>query len=268
MRHYTEDDLILYHYGEAARPHRVAAHLEACESCRATYADITAALSAVNVLDVPDRDERYGLEVWQRVRNRLPAQEQPGWSLWFRPVMAAAVVMLMLGAFVAGRLTSPRSAAPTADPPDGAPAVAERRADDGARRGSVGESQGGDDRARLAAIGDHLEQSERVLLELLNANGSRIDMSGHQASAAELVDSNRLYRHATERAGDEATAEVLDELERHLLEIVHGPSTLTPAELEAVRVRLEAAALLFKVRILSDDLRERQLAPLKSGKRT
>jgi hypothetical protein len=254
MRHYTEDDLILYHYGEASRPHRVAAHLEVCDTCRTAYADIVATLSAVNVVEVPERDERYGLEVWQQVRHRLPEQEPVGWSVWLRPAMAAAVVALMVGAFAAGRLTSPRPAAPTADSLQGATAV--------------GESQGGVDRARLAAIGDHLEQSERVLLELLNANGPRIDVSGHQASAAELVDSNRLYRQATERAGDGATAAVLDELERHLLEIVHGPSTLTPAELEAVRVRLEAAALLFKVRILSNDLRERQLAPFQSGKRT
>ena len=51
---------------------------------------------------------------------------------------------------------------------------------------------------------------------------------------------------------------MLDELERSLLEIVHGPSTLTPAELQALRVRLDAAALLFKVRVLHDELRGRE----------
>jgi hypothetical protein len=254
MRHYTEDDLILYHYGEAPRAHRVTAHLEVCDACRATYAAIVDTLASVSTLDVPDRDERYGLEVWQRVRPRLPEQEAAGWSLWSRPALAAAGIVLLVGAFVVGRVTSPRPTSPAAGTLASTPAPSE--------------AHQADERVRLAAIGDHLEHSERVLLELLNASGPRIDVSGPQASAAELVDSNRLYRHETERAGDETTAGVLDELERHLLEIVHGPSTLTPAELEAVRVRLEAAALLFKVRILSNDLRERQLASFQSGKRT
>jgi hypothetical protein len=254
MRHYTEDDLILYHYGEASRPHRVAAHLEACDTCRTTYTGILSTLTAVDAVDVPERDERYGLEVWQKVRYRLPEQEPARWSAWFRPAMAAAIVALVVGAFVAGRLSSPPSHVTTAGTVEGVPTVTEL--------------QGGDERARLAAIGDHLEQSERVLVELLNADGPRIDVSKQQTSAADLVDANRLYRQATERAGDEPTAALLDELERHLLEIVHGPSSLTPAELEAVRGRLDAAALLFKVRILSNDLRERQLAPFQSGKRT
>ena len=50
-------------------------------------------------------------------------------------------------------------------------------------------------------------------------------------------------------------------VERNLLDIVHGPSTLTPADLEQLRVRLDAAALLFKVRVLHDELRERETAP-------
>ena len=95
-----------------------------------------------------------------------------------------------------------------------------------------------------------------------------IDVSDAQAWAADLVDANRLYRQAAIRDGDTMVADVLDELERNLLEIVHGPSTLTPAQLDQLRVRLDAAALLFKVRVLHDELRERETAPASPRKTT
>jgi hypothetical protein len=53
---------------------------------------------------------------------------------------------------------------------------------------------------------------------------------------------------------------VLDELERNLLEVVHSPSQITAAQLDDVRRRIDAAALLFKVRVLGDELRQRELA--------
>jgi hypothetical protein len=55
-------------------------------------------------------------------------------------------------------------------------------------------------------------------------------------------------------------ASVLDELERNLLEVVHSPSHITAAQLDDVRRRIDAAALVFKVRVLGDELRQRELA--------
>ena len=77
MSHYTDDELTLYHYGEAPRRDRIDQHLQACESCAATYRDLARTLALVGDLDVPERDERYGLEVWQRIRHDLPPQEAP-----------------------------------------------------------------------------------------------------------------------------------------------------------------------------------------------
>ena len=51
---------------------------------------------------------------------------------------------------------------------------------------------------------------------------------------------------------------VLDELERSLLEIVHTPSQATAAHLDQLRRRIDAASLLFKVRVLGDELRQRE----------
>ena len=164
--------------------------------------------------------------------------------------MGAAVAILTIVAFVAGRYW------PSTQYPAPAPQ-------------QVGTARGGaDERARTVAIIDHLDRSERMLLDLANATGPDVDVSVEQAWAADLVDANRLYRDAAAQAGETTTASVLDDLERSLLDIVHAPSTLTPAELEDVRARLDAAALLFKVRVLSNELRERETAPLAPRKTT
>jgi hypothetical protein len=107
-----------------------------------------------------------------------------------------------------------------------------------------------------------------MLLDFVNAGGPTVDLTAEQAGAADLISSNRLYREAATRAGDALVANVLDELERSLLEIVHGPSTAMPAELDEVRARVGAAALLFKVRILADELHEREVAPVQRRKTT
>ncbi|HEX4346966.1 MAG TPA: hypothetical protein VHZ73_05300 [Vicinamibacterales bacterium] len=251
MKHLTEDELILYFYGETRRAGHVDQHLSQCAECAAVYRDIAGTLTLVATPDTPERGEYYGEEVWQRIRQQLPEQEQVGWFAWMnwqRAAFAAAAVVLLVVAG-AGQLWTARH--PAAPAQAAMPVVDTRLAADATER------------VRLAAIGDHLEQSERVLLDVANAQGKSIDVSSQQAWAASLIDANRLYRDAALHAGDEDVASLLDELERGLLDIVHGPSTLTPAELDRALVRLDATTLLFKIRVLSDELRERELAPAK-----
>ena len=105
MAHYTEDELILYHYGEAPHRDRIERHLQECAPCAATYGDIARTLALVGNLEVPERDDRYGLEMWQRIRHDLPPQEQPwfmGLMAWHRFALAGAAAMVILAAFVAG----------------------------------------------------------------------------------------------------------------------------------------------------------------------
>jgi hypothetical protein len=246
--HYTDDELILYYYGEHRHRERVERHLSACAACDALYREIAGSLQLVADPEVPARTDQYGLEVWQRIRHRLPEQDAPWWAIWARPyrlALAGSAIALIVAAFVAGRWW------PVAAP---LPAAVE----DSTAARDPGEG------VRLAAVGDHLEQTARVLLDLVNISSSAdqpADISDQQGWAADLVVANRLYREASVQAGDDSVAAVLDELERQLLEIVHGPAALTPDELDRIRMRLDAAALLFRVRILSDQLRERELAP-------
>jgi hypothetical protein len=248
--HYTEDELILYYYGEHRRRDRVEQHLADCPPCGELYRNLAAALALVGDPEVPERADQYGLEVWQRIRHQLPEQEAPWWAVWTRPrrlALAGAAAVLVIAAFIAGRMW-PGGGAPVQPTVAVAPAA--------------GIGAAAEERVRLAAVGDHLEQSERVLLEFVNAYGTAeqpADVSAQQQWAADLISANRLYRDASTAAGDETVAAVLDELERNLLELVHGPATLTPKDLEQVRLRLDAAALLFRVRVLSEELREREL---------
>jgi hypothetical protein len=262
MSHYSDDDLILYYYGEGRRRAAIERHLDECAACAQSYRTIAATLALIVEPTVPARGDRYGLEVWQRIRHQLPEAPAPWWTLWFHwhgLAMAGGAVALaavIAAAFVAGRVWPPHTAArPDLTQASEAPADTSSR-------------------VLAAAVSDHLERSERVLLDIMNASGAsggrdtRVDLRDEQAWASDLIDANRLYRQAAARGGDTTVAMVLDDLERNLLEIVHGPSTLTPAQLEQVRARIDAAALLFKVRVLHDELRERETAPALPRKTT
>jgi hypothetical protein len=254
MTHYSDDELVLFFYGEGHRPEAVQHHLDACLACAALYHDIARTMKLVTVPSEPDRGERYGLEVWQRIRPLLPIQapsRAPAWWQWNHLVSGGAIAALLVAAFVAGRMW-PR-------PEDARPAAVVRTA--------VASTDPGD-RVRLAAIGDHLEQSERLLLDFVNAGGQIVDVSGERAAASDLVESNRFYREAANQAGDAMVVDVLETLERSLIEIAHTPSTLNFADFSKMRMRLDAAALLFKVRVLSDELHEREMSDRKPGKTT
>ena len=248
MKHYTEEDLILYYYNERGRSTDVEVHLDRCETCAAGYRELTRTLRLIATPDSPERGDQYGLEVWQRIRHRLPEQEVPWWSLWFRAdrlATAGAFAVLVLAAFVTGRWWSaPDGTLPPtlALTKPGAAAVVT----DDARQ-----------RILLSSVADHFDRSERVLTDIMNAPAGE-DISAEQRWAEDLVVTSRLYRQDAVDAGEHSVALVLDELERSLLEIIHTPSRATAANLEEIRRRIDAASLLFKVRVLGDELRQRE----------
>jgi hypothetical protein len=259
--HYSEDDLTLYYYGEGRRRHVVEQHLADCRACAAVYREIAGTLAMIAAPESPERGEQYGLEVWQRIRHKLPDRPEPWWASFFRHdrlVLAAAAAMLVLVAFVAGRVW-PRL-------PAGAPTTSAPQTAGGS---TVPASVATDTRQRilLASVADHLDRSERVLTDIMNAP-DRSDFSTEQRWADDLLTTSRLYRQDAVAAGERSVAGVLDELERSLLEIVNSPAKISAADLEQIRRRIDAAALLFKVRIMSDELRQREDAPSRSLART
>ena len=259
--HYTEDNLTLYYYGEGRRRDAIEQHLEGCSACASLYREIGSTLAMITAPEVPERDDQYGLEVWQRVRHKLPEQDAPWWSAllgWgvstskgapYVPsvVVAVGIATLVLVAFLAGRTWQREPEATTQK----AAVLVTRPAESAAPASDVRQ------RILLTSVADHLDRSERVLTDIMNAP-ARSDISNEQRWADDLLNASRMYRQDAVDTGEQSVAAVLDDLERSLLEIVHSPSRISAADLEQIRRRIDAAALLFKVRVMSDELRQRE----------
>jgi hypothetical protein len=239
--HLTEEDLLLLHYGEIEDPSAAEGHLLSCDACRASREALLADLAALENDSVPERGDDYGAAVWARV---APGLRPPTRIFGLTPrqfAMPAAMAATIVLAFFVGRLTQVPEPSPA--PP---PRVVEREV--------VRE------RILVVAVGDHLEKSRMVLVELSHAgNGARkVNIASEQQWAENLLANNRLYRQTALRAGENKVASVLDDLERLLVEVASGPSDLTPEELATLRKRIDAGGLLFKVKVLGSQLRERE----------
>ena len=235
--HLGEEDLILLHYGESQDPAAERAHLATCAQCRASYDGLERTWAAVSSSEVPERPAEYGRTVWWRLRPRLRQPQSGAAAAWTRRLGPfAAIAASLVLAFLLGRVSRERElqiAQPINEP---------------AR-----------ERILLVAVGEHLERSQMVLVELQNAGGGdSVDISAERQWAEELVPANRLYRQAALRAGEPGVASVLDELERVLVEIAMSPDRLASPGLEQLKQRIESQGILFKVRVIGSQVRERE----------
>ncbi len=241
MNHITEDQLVLFYYGEPSDAAAIEEHLAGCEACRAELRALQLVLNSVDSAPVPERPADYGAALWKRIERGLRARRRRAirrWWIW-TPVMAA----LLMGAFLAGSLWQR----------GGAPAVAKNQTKQQIR-----------ERILLVAVGDHLERSQMVLAELDTApdGKGKVDISDERRMAEDLLDDNRLYRQTARTTGDNSVASVLDDLERVLLEIAHSPSEISSEQLEDLRQQIESRGLLFKVRVLGSDARNQESQPV------
>jgi hypothetical protein len=249
--HVAEEDLILRFYGETLPDARREAHLAACAICQDEYARLTRVLALVDRAGSFTPDEAPGpafeREVWARLEPALAAHRASWWSRPLRGTptwaLAGGIAALVLVAFVAGRFTG-----------DVPPATDAEHASDLAGR------------VLIVAVVDHLDRSQMVLMEVMNADvESAGDLAAEQSFARELIAANRLYRQTATQTGDEGTSDVLDELERVLLEIANTPQDATRTDLDALRERISSRGLLFKVRVVHSEMLERERQTLLPG---
>lgn len=239
MIHLSDDQLVLHYYGEA-RGNEVETHLDDCDECRHQYRSLQRVLNAVDTYPVPERDAEYGSRLWQRLEGQLPKTRRR--SSWFsfpsRWAAAAAFSTLLIGAFVAGRMSKTASPTELASVP-------------------ASSQDSGDSRILLSAVGNHLDRTQMLLVELANSDKD-VDMAYQQADVRDLIDANRLYRSSASQAGERAVTDVLDELERLLLEVAHLAPSLTPEAAEELRQRIIGQGILLRVRIVGSEVRERE----------
>ncbi|HEY2171061.1 MAG TPA: hypothetical protein VGJ30_15655 [Candidatus Angelobacter sp.] len=248
MNHLSEEQIVLHYYGDADEAAEVERHLAACPECRAEFARVQSTLRQIEPLEVPEPAPGFEEKTWLNLRDRLPEEggflkrllrpSPPKWA--FAGVMA----LLLAAAFLAGRFW-PRPGQQIAQQPP---------------------SQVNPQRVILVAVGDHLERSQMLLVEIMNADTKGpINLSSEQAEARELLDSNHLYRVSSQQAGDPQVARLLDQLGRVLAEIANGPAEVSPGDLEQVRHTIQSEGLLFKVRVVGSEVNSRARRPEPSG---
>ena len=241
MNHLSEDDLVLHFYGEldADEGSKTGTHLSQCADCRGRLVRLQRVLAAVDTAPDPVLPEGFERITWARLEPVL--ERHQGWRSWLgfpvaRLALVAGVLVLVAGAFFAGRMTR-------------TPANQQTVLSEPQLR----------ERVLLTALGEHLDRSQMMLVDIVNADGDgSVDMASERQRAEELVAANRLYRQTAEESGDATVTEFLDELERLLVDLAASPDKLSAADLENVRQRIDANNLLFKVRVLSTAVRERQ----------
>lgn len=224
MKHLSQEELTEAYYGDEKPESR--GHLAECTQCQASFQQLKAMLDELLAEPVPERGAAYGAEVWSRLLPRLPLEKpRRVWLRWWTAVPVLAGLLAV--AFLAGRFTQTTG----------------------------GIAAQGRQRILLITLGDHLDRSEILLAELVNAPpGASADFSDERSNARDLLDENRLLRQAAARTGDGSDAAMLEELERALLDIAHSPSEISASDLESLQKRIENEGLLFKVRIISSNI--------------
>ena len=239
---------------------RIATHLETCGECALVVAEIEQIVrdaSALGPIEPP-------AHVWTRIKSTVespkpkaqspePTAHRPQplaqgpWRRYAWPLATAALIVM---AFFVGRLTYPR----------GQQDVVQRTAPDGAALASAAETTVRE-RVLLIAVGDHLERSQMVLVELAHAETrGELDISAERQLADDLVASNRLYRQTAQQMGQTNVAGLLDELERVLVEVARGPSTVSTGQLADIQQRIESQGILFKVKVIGSEIRQQPVS--------
>jgi hypothetical protein len=246
MMHLTDEEMIGQVYGESENTAAVERHLAACRECAQNFAELRRDLGALDRVDAPARDARYGEQVWASIAPSLPAyrQEKHRWwsggrstPWWTNPWLkglayAAACALLVCCAFYAGRVWEqkqhPGSAAVKQAPvaPPKQPIV-------------------------VVVLDDHLDRSERFLVELKHADLDSTAMdSPMRDEARSLLAANRVCRKNAAHVDDPELTTALDHLDGLLTEAASAPGGLNAQNIAKLQDEMNAEGVLFEVRVL------------------
>ncbi len=263
MNHLTEEELIEYHYGEGGRHGQ---HLANCSACSTVYEVLRDDLASLGDRQAwpgaAPRGEQYGESVWRRLRPSLVPQKKSQ-RAWFRFSVrsgwrfAAVSAALLLAAFFAGRLWQAKHAP--------APLAANRTAV------SPQTSEQTRERIIVLVLADHLDRSERLLVELSHPEQAAEDPA-LQATARELLAENRLYRQSARHAAESgaSTADMqsldgtLDDLQPLLVEVANDSKGLSLEQIRQLRKEMNPGALLFEVQVMRTRMQQQARGSLTS----
>ena len=241
--HVTDEELLLDYYGESAshdRAHRQA-HIDSCERCRALDRELRAVLALVDQAPTMEAPPGFGREMWARIEPQITSRTRSHRWSWFsvpRLALAGGMAALLLGAFSLGRVwDTPLSVTPA----------------------SIVDLRELQERLLQAEVEDHLERSQRVLVDLVNADEVTLDaVAADRERAADLVAAGRLYRRSVEATGDVDTRELLEDVERVLVDVANGPSDGSSKDLTDVRSCIGEQDLILRLRLAASEMRDRE----------
>jgi hypothetical protein len=259
MIHLSEEELIAQVYGEGDQA-AAKEHLHQCAECSRAYASLRSDMSEMNFVEPPERDGFYGEKVWASISGSLPAYEarKGNWlrmGPWRGLSYAAACVLLGACTFIGGRVWERKQAQSTAEMK---PEQQQQPVVQASPR----------ERVVVVVLGDHLDRSERLLVELKHADAESAEMvSPLREEAQSLLAANRICRQNARHDDDAALATALDRLDHLLQELTNQPGGLNAATLTRLQNEANADSLLLEVRVLRSQLPSQQAAASGQTKR-
>jgi hypothetical protein len=108
-------------------------------------------------------------------------------------------------------------------------------------------------------LSDHLDRSERLLVELKHADtGSEEMVSPLRDEARSLLAANRVCRQNAKKNDDPALAAALARLDHLLVELANQKGGLNAASLARLQDEMNSDSLLFEVRVLRSRIPDQQ----------
>ena len=247
--HLTEDELILHYYGEVERADRarVELHLASCAECQFAQEKLRRVMTMVHAAAPVEAPPGFERIAWARLEPALEGNRSRWRTFFWFPqwALAGGVAALVVTAFVAGRFSG------------GEPAVVNPSA-------VVADVQPG--RVLETAVGEHLDRTQMMLVELANAATDGADvLASEQGRAEDLVAANRVIRQSALQSGDGQVVDILEDLERVLLEIANAPVDATSNDLTDLQSRITREDLLFRLRVIASEMRQRNLPDRTTG---
>lgn len=246
--HLSEEELVLQVYGEGDKAAREQ-HMEQCAPCARAYTDLKSDLAEMRFPEPPARDDSYGERVWQSISPSLRPYEpqKPAWfrgGLWRGFSYAAACALLMACAFIGGRLWERRQ---TQNEANNSQQKQQQSAHPQPREHVV-----------VVVLSDHLDRSERLLVELKHADAENTEMASPlRDEARSLLTANRICLKNSKQDDDPALATALNRLDHLFGELADQPGGPSAATLTQLQKEMNADGILFEVRVLRSRIQDR-----------
>jgi hypothetical protein len=114
-------------------------------------------------------------------------------------------------------------------------------------------------RVVVVVLSDHLDRSERLLVQLKHADADDTQLATPlRDEARSLLVANRKCRQEAENAGDPALTNVLDHLNQLLNGLANQPGGLNADAIARLQAQMNQDGLLFEVRVLRSRIPKHQ----------